>query len=672
LLFPGPARADTERIANNSMLQSIRDKTSGWFASVILVMIIVTMAFFGIGDFLTPKVENYTARVESAPKFWMFGADSKEITVEEFRNRFQIVREQQREAQGESFDAAAFEKIENKRLVLDRLIDEAVLELAAKRAGIVISPAQLRSAIAEDPTFHDDKGKFSQNQYLLALKSRGMTVGEYENRIRSGLMEQLVPVEIADTAIAGDAELDTFLRLQTQTRHVRLFAVPPPAEMPAAPTEAEIKGWYDAHAAQYRTPEKVVVDYLELDADSLPPPAAPDEKALRDRYDQEKLRFGAPEQRMASHILVQVDEKAPTAAWDAALAKAKDIAAKARVPGADFAALARQYSDDIGTKDAGGDIGPLEETFTAGTDSLAPLRTALFALQQPGQVSEPVRSASGWHVVQYRELLPGSTKPFEEVRAELEAEYMQSERERAFGDTSGALVDAVYATPASIAQVAAKTGLKVYRSGAFSRKQGEGIGALEPVREAAFEEEQKVARQVSEPVEISPTHVVVVQVVDVKAEAAQPLAEVHDRIAAELAADRAAKAMKAHADKLLARVQAGETIDAVAASVGAAMNDVPAMTRDDQAVPPPIREGAFGLPRPAEGKPQYTLVHGQGATYALMAVDSVTDGDPTKVDAEIRKSLPRQLAQARGIDDRRAYIAALRKQFKIKVVEERL
>jgi peptidyl-prolyl cis-trans isomerase D len=236
------------------MLQSIRDKTSGWFASVILVMIIVTMAFFGIGDFLTPKIENYTARVESAPAFWVLGAKSHEISVEEFRNRFQIVREQQREAQGESFDAAAFEKVENKRLVLDELIDEAVLKLAAERSGVVISNAQLHKAIAELPSFQED-GKFSKDRYLLALKSRNQTPAQFEDMVRGNLVEQLVPTEIGASAIAGDAELDAFLRLQKQTRRVRLFEVPPPAQPPVAPTDAEIKAWYDAHAAQYRTPE---------------------------------------------------------------------------------------------------------------------------------------------------------------------------------------------------------------------------------------------------------------------------------------------------------------------------------------------------------------------------------------------------------------------------------
>jgi peptidyl-prolyl cis-trans isomerase D len=430
------------------MLQSIREKTSGWIATVILGMFAMGMLFFGIQDYIIPKVETFAAKVESPPAFWIFGKKTREVSVDEFRTRFEQVRQQQRNAQGEAFDPVAFEKADNKRLVLDRLIDEAVLELVAEREGLVVSTAQVQKTIADLPAFQV-AGKFDKDRYLQALQAQGMTTSSFERLVRSSLLQQQLPDEIAASAMFGNAELDSFLRLSGQTRHVRFLEVPPPTDPVAPPTEAEIKAWYDAHPSSYRTPETVSIDYIELQGADLPVPAPPTEKELRERYSAEISRFGTPDQRLVSHILVAVPADAPAAAWTAAQAKAKSIADRARAPGADFAALARELSDDVGTKATGGDQGVVDALGEAAF-------TKAVAAMQPLQVSDPVRSSAGWHVIQFRELVKGSAKPFEEVRPLLENEVAESERERAFNDASGALVDAIYASPASLAKVAEK------------------------------------------------------------------------------------------------------------------------------------------------------------------------------------------------------------------------
>lgn len=647
------------------MLQSIRDKTSGWIASIILGLIIIGMVFFGVESYLTPKVDTYAAKVEGPRKYWVFPGDSREVTVEEFRNRFQAVRERQRQAQGEAFDAAAFETLENKRLVLEQLVDEKVLELVAERDGLAVSREQLQKTIADIPRFQVN-GQFDKQLYVNELKARGETSAQFEQLVRTSALQELLPTEVAATAMASDAELEAFLRASQQTRHVRFLEVPRSTETPAPPSETDILAWYKDNASKYRAPESVTVDYIELDGNALPVAQTPDEETLRGLYAREKSRFGLPDQRVASHILVEVAADAPADAWTKAEAEAKAIAARARAPGADFAALAKELSDDIGSKDAGGDLGPIEE------GTMDALGTALYALS-PGQVSDPVRTSAGWHVVKYRELIAGSTKPFEEVRAQLEAEYVQAQRDQAFNDASGALVDAVYATPTVIASVARKVNLPVRRSGSFSRDQGEGIATIPAVRKAAFDDELKVERKVSEPVEIAPNHVVVMQVVDHKPEAAQELAKVRDRVIADLLADRAEKELKARAEKLLARLKAGETLDALALEVQRTVADVPTMNRTPPAPQfAPLVDAAFELPRPAANKPEYALARTPSGDYALVGVLSVTDGDPTTVDAETRSQLRGQLAQARGMEDARAFIKALRKRFTVTIAEDRL
>lgn len=648
------------------MLQSIRDKTSGWIATIVLGLVILTMAFFGIESYLMPKVDTFVARVEGPPKFLGFGKQVREVSQEDFRKRFEQVRRAQREAEGEKFNATAFETLTNKRRILDQLIDDALLVLVAEREGVVLSKSAIQNAIMEIDAFKV-AGRFNPNQYQLTLQAQGMTPQQFQSMVEADLIQRLIPSELAASGLAGDSELDAYIRLGEQTRDVRFVAIPQPTVPALPPTDAELKAWHASHAAKYRTPEKVAVEYVELMASSMPVEGSPDEATLRERYESVKTRYGAAEQRMASHVLVKLDEKASPAEVEAARKKAAIITAQARQPGADFAAIATANSDDLGSKDVGGDLGPVAKGVFGDAFDKA------FDALKPGQVSEPVRLPDGWHVIYFRELVAGSGKPFEEVRAEIEAEYLEAERERAFNDLSGKLVDRIYAQPGALTPAATELKLPVRRTALFTADAGEGLAALPQVRKAAFADAQRLDRQVSDPVEIEPNHVVVVHVIDHQPSAATPLAAVRDRVAADFQADRALKAAKARAEALLARARKGETLDVIAAELATTVTDVPGMGR--RAPTPqlePLITAAFRSPRPDAGKTGVELAALTGTQYALVSVTKVTDGDAAKLDAATRTNLKSQLAKARGAVDAQAFTAGLRKQFSVKVAEDRL
>ena len=648
------------------MLQSIREKTSGWIASIILGLIILTFSFFGIESYMTPKVETYAAKIEGPAKFWIIGKPEREISQDEFRRRFETARQNERAQEGDKFDAAGFESVENKRRVLDQMIDETLLELTAERDGLTVSRAALMKAIMDLDAFKLN-GKFDKDQYLLALQTQGYTPKQFEKLASDDLLHQLIPSQLAAAGLTSNNELDAFMRLSQQTRDIRYLELPPPTASQGAPTESDIKAWYDGHASQYRNDETVAVEYVELDAAKLPVDVVADEDSLRKLYEQEKPKFGAAEQRLASHILIKVADKASPAEVAAALAKAKALAAQARAPGADFAALARANSEDLGSKDAGGDLGAVEKgVFGDQFDK------AFFALQV-GQVSDPVRLPDGWHVILYRELRPGSTKPFEEVRSQLESEYLESERERTFNDISGKLVDAVYVDPTTLTRAAKQMNLTINRTGAFTRNHGEGIAAIEAVRKAAFANPQKIDRQVSDPIEIEPNHIVMIHVIDNKPAETMPLAQVHDKVLADLMADRLAKASKAQADAMLARAEKGETLDAIATSLGRTVIDQPRISRQ-----PPNPEfadvvaKAYSLPIERGGKPAVAMAKLAPDRYALLTVAAIHDGDINGVNKAMHASFLEQLGKARGAVEAHAYVRALRKQYTVKVAEDRL
>ena len=650
------------------MLQSIREKTSGWIAVVILGLVIITMAFFGIESYVGGGNETYAAKVEGPAKFLGFGGQVREITTAEFRERFDRVRQQERTAKGEAFDPTSFESLQKKREVLDQLVDEALLGLVAEKEGLVLPKSAVQKEIMGIQAFQM-AGRFDPKQYQLVLGAQNMTPLQFEKLITADLTQRMLPEELMSSSFVSDKELDAYLTSSRQTRDIRYIELPPvlPTTM-TPPTDAEIKAWYEGHLAAYRSPEQIAIEYVELNAATMPVDTVADEASLRERYESVKARYGTVEQRIASHILVKVDEKATAAQEAAAQAKAADLATKARAPGADFAALARANSDDVGSKDAGGDLGPVEKgVFGDEFDKV-------FFAMQPGQVSNPVRLADGFHVVLYRERVAGNAKPFEEVRAEIEAEVLESERERVFNDVAGQLVDRIFDDPTALAPAAKALNLPVQRTGLFSATAGEGIAALPQVRKAAFADAQKTERQVSDPVEIGSNHTVVVHVIDHRPAAALPMASIRDRIINDINSDRIAQATKLVADQLLARAKKGETLDAIAASIGRTVSDLPGLQR--QAPNPQLQlavDEAFRQPRPVAGKPRPVgLVTVGPNQFLLSEVVAVKDGDLSTLDAKTRADLKKQFAQMRGSVDARAFVQALRKQYKITVAEDRL
>jgi peptidyl-prolyl cis-trans isomerase D len=648
------------------MLQRIRDKSSGWIAFLILGAVIITMAFFGIDSYFSPRIETYAAKIEGPAKFVFFGKQEREISQDEFRRRFEQARQQARDAQGEAFDSAAFESMDSKRSVLDAMVDDALLALVAERDGITVSEQEVAEQLKALPQFQVN-GVYSPDQYRLTLAGQGTTHAQFMASVRADLARRTVPNQIASTAITSDAELEAFLKLSQQTRTLRLIDLPTPSLPADAPTEAELQAWYDENASLYRSEEQVAIEYVEVDGASLDVPTTADEATLRARYDELRARYVTEPQRVASHLLVAAPVDADPAADDAARERAAAYAAQARAPGADFAALAREHSEDLGSKADGGDLGVVD----AGVFDPA-FEQALFALEQAGQVTDPVRTPDGWHVIQLRELTPGSERPFEEVRAELEAEFLENEAERLFSELSGRLVERVYKDPTALAPSAESLDLPIQRTALFGRSgTGQGLSAIEAVRAAAFSDAQKTERQVSDAIEIGPNHIVVIHVVEHVPEAAIPFAEVKDRVLADLNADRLAKASQAQAEALLARAVQGEALDDLATEVGRTVADVPDVGRRAQ-LPQELLSEAFRASAPEEGKPSFGIAKVGADRHVLFEVTAVTPGDLTDLDDATRSLILGQFAQARGQAELQEYVKALRRTYTVKVAEDRL
>ena len=657
------------------MLQKLRDKTSGWIVTVILGLLMIPFLFVidnsylgGVGAQNVAKVSAPPTWWRSAPSWWPVTLlwQHHEISANDFTQRFEQARQQARSQQGDDFDPRSFETTESKLAVLDQMIDEQVMRLSGEQAGVVIGDTAVRDAIASIPAFLDQDGKFNGDQYRMALAAGNppRTPAQFEVQVRENLQTSIIPAALQGSGFTTAAEAERLMKLLGETRDVELAALP---EIPAATaevTDAQIKPWYDAHTKDFRQPESVSLEYVELNDATLPPATAADEAALRKRYAEEKARFSTPETRLASHILFAADAS-DAAAVKAAEQKATAIAAQAKAPGADFAALAKANSDDTGSKQGGGDLGWVER----GT-MVKPFEDALFAMKS-GEISGPVKSEFGYHVLQLREIKGGQERPFEEVRDQLAAEQLKADNEGKFSELSGRLVDEVYKNPTSLEAAAATLKLPVQTVGPFTRATASGIAANPAVLRAAFSEHLTQDGTVSDPIEIGPNHTVMIRVTAHSPEQALPLEKARDQVIAAIRGDRVRQASEKAADALLAKLKAGQTLQAVAAEEKLQISPLPGLPRTQPVPTPEINRAVFAAPQPAEGKPSYGKVDVQGR-YVVYAVTKVTPPDLSQVPEEQKQQFKQQLDQLDGLAAGKDFVQTLRKRFKIQTEESNL
>lgn len=634
------------------MLQALRNKLHGWPSIVVLGICVFAISFFGIESYFSSRTDTYVAMV-----------GKHEISQRDFQDRMNEARRDAQARMGDQFNAAQFELPETKRLILDQLINEQLLRQANDKLGLKVSSLELRDRIANQQAFQVN-GQFDPATYRAILAAQNMTPAMFENSQRASLEPGLMPRAIIAGTIITDADMDRYLGLLYQRRDLRWFAVPRPALTDTDVSDAQLEAYYKEHQADFMNPEQVSLKYIEVNGADLKIDAQPSEDELKKRYEDQKQRFVQPEQRLVSHILVNVPKNATPDQQKAALAKAEKIAGEANA--GNFGKLAEQDSDDLGSKRSGGDLGWLEKGVTNPA-----FDSALFSLQK-GQISKPVLSDEGYHVLFLRDVRSGDAKPFAEVRDQIAKDYLSTERDRQYSELAGKLTDQTYQSPSSLEPASQALNLPIKTTGLFSRKGGEGLVADPKLVQAAFSDDVLSQGNNSGLIDLGSNHAVVVRVDKHIPAVARPLADVRDQVRQKILSERTATEAQKRADALLARLQKGEEIQAVAASAGANMQAVPEALRMQPSLPSEVLKQAFLLPHPAEGKSQFARVETADGNYALVAVDKVQDGDLSKVSFEQRNTLRDQMSQAYGILSTQEFIDALKAKTEIKIAADRM
>jgi len=623
------------------MLQSIHDKLKGWVAGVVLGAIGLVFVFWGIN--WTLSAPTYAAKVNGT-----------EISANEVRQTYQQQLAQIERQSSVPLDDAMRNEI--KQRVLEQYVGSEALVTRADDLGYRVSDSELLAEMAKVPALQVD-GKFDYDHALAVLKAQGRSPAEIEELFRRDAKLRQLDTALNASSFATPTELKEFRALTRQQRELAWLTVSSAKYAAGAtPDDAAVKAYYDAHKSDYMTPETVNLRYVELSLEQLASKVSVDDAQLKAYYEEQKAktpdRFQQAEQRRVRHILLSVNDPKDDAAVKT---KAEGILKRAQA-GEDFSKLAKEFSQDPGSAAQGGDLG-----FSERKIFVAPFADAAFSMKVD-EIRGPVKTQFGYHILRLDGIQAPAVKTFEQAKTELETEYKRNEAERLFNNAQDQLADAALQNATDIDVVAKKAGLTVQDIPNFSRSDGGGaLGKVPSVVDAAFSQDVLDGR-LSSLVEVEKGRGVVLRATDHKLPQQKPLEAVRTDVVAAWKKQRGVELASAAAADALKRLNAGESWDAVAKSLGAAVQVPKFISRTDPGAPMEVRVMGFKAPKPAQ-KPIYqTLSLGDGDA-AVLALSAVRE-DPNAAairDADMRQQYAAQIASGEA----QSYAAGARADAKI-------
>ncbi|TPG82803.1 SurA N-terminal domain-containing protein [Pseudomonas mandelii] len=621
------------------MLQNIRDNSQGWIAKTIIGVIVALMALTGFDAiFKATTHKNDAAKV-----------NGEEISQNELSQAVDMQRRQLMQQLGKDFDASLLDEKMLRESALKGLIDRKLLLQGAEKSKFAFSEAALDQVILQTPEFQVD-GKFSSERFDQVIRQLGYSRMQFRQMLAQEMLIGQLRAGLAGSGFVTDAQVLAFARLEKQTRDFASLNVKvDPAAVKL--TDDEVKAYYDEHAKEFMTPDQVVIDYLELKKASFFDQVSVKDEDLQAAYQKETANLS--EQRRAAHILIEVNDKVTEAQ---AKAKIEEIQARL-AKGEKFEVLAKEFSQDPGSANNGGDLG------YAGPGVYDPaFETALYALAKD-QVSAPVRTDFGFHLIKLLGVEAPEVPTLASLKDKLTHELKTQQVEQRFVEATKQLEDSSFEA-SDLAQPAQDLKLTVHTSKPFGREGGEGVAANRAVITAAFSPEVLDEGANSTAIELDPETVIVLRAKEHLKPAQLPLESVAASIRAQLTKEHASAAAKTKAEELIVSLRDGKTpLDK--AIDGQNWKVTQAATRGQEGVDPTVLQALFRMPKPAaKDKPTFSSVTLADGSLVIVRLNGVNEAAaPTE---EEKAQYRRFLASRIGQQDFAAYRKQLESEAEIK------
>ncbi len=628
------------------MLDSIRNAAQTKLAKIILALITVPFALWGI--------ESYIRDVPGQDVIAKVG--NQKITSMEFDQAIRNQLERFRAQFGGNISPSMMDNPEMRKSILDQLIDQKLLTDTVKSSGIAVSDAILREKISTEPSFQDG-GKFAASRYENFLKSQGYTAIGFENMLREDMQRAQFQESVTNTSFTSSVSQQQFLRASEQSREVAVINITPEPYLPRVQVSSQqAKAFYEQRKTEYTIPDQVRVEFIELSVDALAAQSTLTEEEIKAYYEGNLARYVQKEERKASHILINAAANASDADKKAAKAKAEALYAEVKKNPKNFAELAKKNSQDVGSAPAGGDLG-----FFGRGAMVKPFEEAAFSAK-PNDIIGPIQSDFGFHVIMVTDIHPEKVKTLAEAKPEIEGELKKQKAQRKFAEAAEQFSNLVYEQPSSLKAASEAVKLPVRQSGWISK--GMGIPPFDnpKLMEALFSDDVLKNKRNTEAVEIAPNTLIAARILESKPATLRPFPEVEKEIIARLTREEAGKLARQEGEATLKRLKSGQPIE----------RQWPALLAVGRNNPGGLPANVVDVALKADTKalPAYAGVENPGGGYTLIQIAKVLE--PNLADESKAKASRQRVAQSLAQQEFQAMLASLREKANVKVSKNAL
>ena len=583
------------------MLQNIRKSAQGTAAKIIVGLIVASFATFGIQSILVGSGNNDVAEV-----------DGSSISGNELLQAMNMQKNRLLEYYGDRIDPSLLDDNQLKGPVLEMLIQKKLNLNAAEEAGFVINTDALKQEIAQMAEFQQD-GQFSPELYQNLLSQNRLSPALFQTLLEEERLTQYLNAGLQASTFITAAELENTSRISLEKRDLRYLTIPQSSfKADIAISDEDIEGYYQEHEDLFMTEESVSLEYIELkEADFYPEVS---EDRLNEEYQLRLADYEGQGERRVSHILVEETAEGEQAALD----KVQEIQQKI-AEGETFAELAKMLSDDKSSASEGGDLG-----YSDGSIFPNAIEEAVSGLEVM-EVSEPVKTDAGWHLLQLTDIAASSAPSYEAMRGEILAELQGQEAKAAIINTVETLKDLVFNAD-GLAEPASELTLTVKQVGSVTRLEGEGIFADNTLRQVVFTDEVLKEGHNSDVIEVAPNHFVVASVKDHSPSELKPLSDVTAEIADTLKQERLQDLIESKAESLVAELHEGISMEALAEKYDYSWQIEKGVVRSSRQLPAPVVSKLFTMEL-NNNSAAYDFVALPNSDHIIVELDRIAEGN---------------------------------------------
>ncbi len=643
------------------MLTTIRDNVTGWVAAIIVGLLIISFALWGVSFYFTQTSQINIAEVNDKP-----------IKLQDYQRMLYNMREQmpdERELSEEEEELI-------KKQALSAMINAEVISRVTNKENFQVSNENVRTAIRNLEAFQDEESGFDRRAYERSLLNIGMEPADFESRVRADILSAQLQSAIRESAFSLDSETNRILDLRNRKKGIKYTILSPDSYKDEIEIDEEgLQEFYKNNSNRYREKEQVKIAYLDLDAEKLAEELEISEGDLRTYYIDNKEQFTLPEQRSFTRLFAKAEEDTTEEELEKAKSDIEEIAAMVK-EGKTFEEIIEIQNEQNTANIEFSEYGPTQrEVMPEEVDEF------LFSANE-GEVSDPIQSKDGFHIVKAGILEGGpDNNTFDKLREQVDAGYRRAQADNQFIEQADILAELTYEQPDLLEPAAEAVGLEIHETGFFSQEGGEvEITRQAEIIAASFSDEVKNAGNNSAIIEISDNRSVVVRVVDQQPERLRPLEEIKELATQEMRILKAQEKAKELGDIIIAKLKADEEPSTIAEEHQFEWTEEKNIKRDSVAVNRAILRAVFRLGTLQDDAPVYEGVQTGDGSYAVMIVSNAEEteepqtanAEEPETEEELRKTVHDELIRRFADNEWRQFLNEAKNHTDITIYRDNL